>query len=38
VVPVAFYGKVVEGVLGKSRAVVYVLPETRSMAEVFGGA
>jgi hypothetical protein len=38
VVPVAFYRKVVEGVLGKSRAVVYVLPETRSMAEVFGGA
>ena len=31
VVPVAFYEKVIKPVLGKSRSVVYVLPETRSL-------
>ena len=36
VVDVAFYLGVVEPVLGKSRGVAYVLPETRSLAEVFG--
>jgi CubicO group peptidase (beta-lactamase class C family) len=33
VVPVAFYENVVGRVLGGSRSVVYVLPETRSLAE-----
>jgi hypothetical protein len=36
VVPVAFYQKVVEQVLGGQRSVVYVLPETRSWQELFG--
>ena len=31
VVPVAFYEKVIRPVLGKSRSVVYVLPETRPL-------
>ena len=31
VVPVAFYQQVVQHVLGASRSVVYVLPETRSV-------
>ena len=38
VVPAAFYDKVVQPVLGRQRAVIYVLPETRSVREVFGGA
>lgn len=36
VVPVAFYEQVVQPALGRTRAVVYVLPETRSVREVFG--
>lgn len=36
VVPGAFYDGVVQPVLGKSRAVVYVLPETRSVRDIFG--
>ena len=36
VVPAAFYENVVEPMLGRSRAVVYVLPETRPVREVFG--
>lgn len=35
VVPVAFYTKVVEPVLGRSRSVVYVMPETRRAGEWF---
>jgi hypothetical protein len=38
VVPAAFYDKVVQPVLGQHRAVIYVLPETRSVRDVFGGA
>jgi hypothetical protein len=36
VVPEPFYQRVVQPLLGRSRAVVYVLPETRSVREVFG--
>jgi hypothetical protein len=36
VVPVAFYESVVEPLLGKARGVVYVLPETQSVQELFG--
>jgi hypothetical protein len=36
VVPVAFYRDVVERVLGNGRSVVYVLPETRRVHDVFG--
>ena len=36
VVPVAFYQQVVERVLGKSRSVVYVLPEAQPLRNVFG--
>lgn len=36
VVPVAFYEKVIQPVLGKSRSVVYVLPETRSLQSMLG--
>ena len=36
VVPSAFYDAVVQPVLGRSRAVVYVLPETRAVRDVFG--
>jgi hypothetical protein len=36
VVPEAFYDNVVQPLLGRSRAVVYVLPETRPVREVFG--
>ncbi len=36
VVPVAFYETVVQPVLGNRRAVVYVLPETRSLQATFG--
>ncbi|HSI53466.1 MAG: L,D-transpeptidase [Ramlibacter sp.] len=36
VVPVAFYEHFVQRLLGKGRAVVYVLPETRAVREVFG--
>lgn len=35
VVPVAFYEQVVQRVMGRSRGVVYVLPETRPAAELF---
>jgi hypothetical protein len=35
VVPVAFYERVVEPVLGAKRGVVYVLPETRPTHEIF---
>jgi primosomal protein N' len=35
VVPVAFYQQVVEKVLGRSRSVVYVMPETASLQKVF---
>ncbi|WP_240636089.1 L,D-transpeptidase [Caldimonas tepidiphila] len=37
VVPVAFYEDVVLPALGRSRAIVYVLPETRPVHEVFAG-
>lgn len=36
VVPEAFYETVVQPLMGSSRAVVYVLPETRSVRDVFG--
>ncbi|ROZ69716.1 L,D-transpeptidase [Ramlibacter sp. WS9] len=36
VVPAAFYDDVVEPMLGRRRAVVYVLPETRPVRELFG--
>jgi hypothetical protein len=36
VVPVAFYDNTVSPVLGKSRSVVYILPETRPVREMFG--
>lgn len=36
VVPEAFYDNVVQPLLGRSRAVVYVLPETRPVREIFG--
>jgi hypothetical protein len=36
VVPAAFYDSVVEPMLGHGRAVVYVLPETRPVRELFG--
>jgi hypothetical protein len=36
VVPPAFYDNVVAPMLGRSRAIVYVLPEMRSVREVFG--
>ena len=35
VVPVAFYQQVVERVLGRSRSVVYVLPEAKPLRTVF---
>lgn len=35
VVPVAFYQSVIAPVLGRSRSVVYVLPETRPLATLF---
>lgn len=35
VVPVAFYQQVVQRVMGQSRGVVYVLPETRPAGELF---
>ncbi len=37
-VPVAFYERVVRSVMGAGRGVVYVLPETRDVREVFAGA
>ena len=37
IVPVAFFENVVMPVLGQRRGVVYVLPETTSAAERFGG-
>ena len=37
-VPVAFFESVVWPTLGSGRAVVYVLPETRAIGEVFAGA
>jgi hypothetical protein len=36
VVPVAFYDAVVSPALGRGRGVVYVLPETRSVRDLFG--
>jgi len=36
VLPVGFYESVLSPTLGKSRGVVYVLPETRPVHEVFG--
>ncbi len=36
-VPVAFFERVVEPALGQGRGVVYVLPETRAVHEVFAG-
>lgn len=38
VVPQDFYENVVQPLLGRNRAVVYVLPETRSVRDVFGSA
>jgi len=38
VVPVAFYDDVVSPLLGRQRGVVYVLPETRPVGEMFGSA
>lgn len=37
VVPVAFYETVVSPLLGNNYSVVYVLPETRSAQDLFGG-
>ena len=37
-VPVAFFESVVWPLLRTTRAVAYVLPETRSVGEVFAGA
>ncbi len=36
VVPVAFYDNVIQPVLGKTRSVVYVLPETRPLQDMLG--
>ena len=36
VVPVEFYERIVAASLGKRRGVVYVLPETRPVSEMFG--
>jgi hypothetical protein len=36
VVPVDFYTGVIDRVLGQGRSVVYVLPETRSVRDLFG--
>ena len=36
-VPVAFFERVVEPAMGQGRGVVYVLPETRALHEVFAG-
>lgn len=38
IVPESFYTRVVQRVLGNSRGVVYVLPETRPVGELFGAA
>lgn len=38
VVPVPFYLEVVERVLARSRSIVYVMPETRAVADMFEGA
>jgi hypothetical protein len=38
VVPAVFYEQVVQPLLGQGRAIVYVLPETRPVREVFGAA
>jgi len=38
VVPVQFYTEVVQRVLGKGRSIVYVMPETRAVADMFEGA
>ncbi len=38
VVPAAFYDNVVYPIIGRERAVVYVLPETRPVRAVFGDA
>ena len=36
VVPVSFYETVVGPVLGKSRSIVYVLPETQPLQRMLG--
>lgn len=36
VVPASFYDNVIQPVLGKTRSVVYVLPETRSLQHMLG--
>ena len=36
VVPVSFYERVIGPMFGKTRGVVYVLPETRSARDLFG--
>ncbi|MEQ1686417.1 MAG: hypothetical protein ABL916_22435 [Burkholderiaceae bacterium] len=36
-VPVAFFERVVQPAMGKGRGIVYVLPETRDVHEVFAG-
>ena len=38
VVPAAFYEQVVQPLLGRNRAVIYVLPEKRSVRDLFGSA
>lgn len=38
VVPAAFYDNVVQPFLGRNPAVIYVLPETRSVRDLFGAA
>ena len=37
-VPVAFFEGVIKPAIGAQRAIVYVLPETRNLREVFAGA
>ena len=37
VVPVAFYESLIEPLLGRRRGVIYVLPEMRSIGDVFAG-
>jgi len=37
-VPIAFFDGVVEPTLGSSRAIVYVLPEVKSLQQVFPAA
>jgi hypothetical protein len=37
-VPASFYAKVVKPLFGKDGGIVYILPETKTLAEVFPGA